>query len=85
MKLKIKKGSVVQVIAGSNKGEKGEVLAIDKTKLRIKVRGVKMMTHHDKKDGLVKKEGFMDYSNVKLVEKAPEKKRTTKKSAQKSA
>lgn len=85
MKLKIKKGSTVQVIAGSSKGEKGEVIAIDKTKLQIKVRGIKMMTHYDKKDGFLKKEAFIDYSNVKLIEKAPEKKRTTKKTAQKSA
>jgi large subunit ribosomal protein L24 len=33
------------------------------------------MTHYDKKDGLLKKEGFFDYSNVQLVEgkKAPAK------------
>lgn len=81
-KLKINKGATVQVITGSDKGKKGVVLSVDSVNLRIKVQGVKEMTHFDKKDGLVKKEGFIDYSNVKLVEAAPSKgKKTAKKSA----
>lgn len=81
MKLKIKKGAVVEVIAGAQKGKKGKVLAIDTAKLRIRVEGIKVMTHFDKKEGLQKKEAFFDYSNVKLVEQAAgeEKKKTAKK------
>ncbi len=80
MKLKIRKGDSVQVIAGSDKGKKGKVVAVDSTKMKIKVEGVKVQTHFDKKDGLKKLEGFVDYSNVKLVEKSGEgKKKTAKK------
>ncbi len=67
MKLKIKKGATVQVIAGSDKGKSGKVLEIKTEPLKIKVQGVKVQTHFDKKEGLLKKEGFIDYSNVKLV------------------
>ena len=35
----------------------------------------------DKKDGLVKKEGFIDYSNVKLVEKSVKDKKVNAKKA----
>lgn len=83
-KLKIKKGDQVQVISGSDKGKKGSVLAVSATALKIKVEGVKVQTHYDKKDGLLKKEGFIDYSNVKLVEAKAKEKKTTKKSAAKA-
>jgi large subunit ribosomal protein L24 len=74
-KLKIKKGDSVKVIAGSDKGKTGVVLAVDSKNMKIKVQDVKVMTHYDKKEGLLKKEGFFDYSNVQLVEskKAPAK------------
>lgn len=86
-KLKIKKGATVQVIAGADKGKKGTVLAINATAMKIQVEGVKVQTHYDKKDGLLKKEGFIDYSNVKLVSGGTtEKKKTSKKATkQKSA
>lgn len=70
MKLKIKSGSTVQVVAGADKGKKGKVIAVDRTNMRIKVEGVKVMTHYDRKDGMKKLEGFIDYSNVKLLEAA---------------
>lgn len=70
MKLKIKKGATVEVIAGSEKGKKGTVLAINKAKMRILVQGVRVQTHFDKKEGLLKREGYLDYSNVKLIEQA---------------
>jgi len=79
MKLKIKKGATVQVITGSDKGKKGTVLAVDANNMKILVQGVKVQTHYDKKDGLLKKEGFIDYSNVKLVEAAAKEKKTSKK------
>lgn len=87
MKLKIKKGDTVQITAGQDKGKKGTVLAVEPTKLKLKVEGVKVMTHFDKKDGVKKIEGLIDYSNVKLVEKAAgeKKKAAKKKSASKNA
>lgn len=90
MKLKIKKGATVQVIAGADKGKKGKVLEVSPTAMKLKIEGVKVMTHYDKKDGLKKLEGFIDYSNVKLLEAAAAtkatkaKKATSKKTASKS-
>ncbi len=83
-KLKIKKGDTVEVIAGADKGKKGEVIAVAPTKLKIQVKGVKVMTHFDKKDGLKKIEGFIDYSNVVLVASAEKKTTAKKKTASKS-
>lgn len=77
MKLKIRKGDNVQVIAGADKGKKGKVLEVSPAKMQIRIEGIKVMTHFDKKDGLKKIEGFLDYSNVKLLDaakKAAEKK-----------
>ncbi len=84
MKLKIRKGDTVQVLTGGDKGKKGTVLEIKPSSLKIKVEGVKVQTHYDKKDGLLKKEGFIDFSNVKLVEKAVKEKKAAKKSSAKS-
>lgn len=79
MKLKIKKGATVQVITGSDKGKKGTVLSVNSAKMKIQVQGVKIETHFDKKEGVQTKEGFIDYSNVKLVEAASKEKKTSKK------
>jgi large subunit ribosomal protein L24 len=86
-KLKIKKGATVQVIAGSDKGKTGSVLEVNSEKMRVKVQGVRMQTKVDKKQNvLVKTEGFIDYSNVKLVESGATKARAAKKkSASKTA
>ena len=72
MKLKIKEGDTVQVISGADKGKKGAVLELDSKKLRIKVKGVKVQTHFTQ-EGLQQLEGFVDYSNVKLVDSAKKK------------
>lgn len=81
IKLKIKKGATVQVISGSDKGKKGTVLAVNVKAMKIQVQGVKVQTHYDKKDGLLKKEGYIDYSNVKLLDAPTKEKKTSKKAA----
>ncbi len=85
IKLMIKKGSTVQVITGSDKGKKGTVLEIEPKKMLIKVQGVRMQTHYDNKEGLQTKEGFLNYSNVKLLSEAKkEAKKASKKTSAKS-
>ena len=84
MNLKIRKGDTVQVIAGSEKGKKGSVIEVKPSAMKIKIQGVKVQTHFDKKDGLLKKEGFIDYSNVKLVEKSTKEKKPAKKASAKA-
>ncbi len=81
MKLKIAQGSTVEVIAGADRGKRGTVLALDKVRLKVRVQGVKIQTRHSKKDGVVKSEGFIDYSNVKLVEAAKKEAKAKKTSA----
>ncbi|MGZ5278596.1 MAG: KOW motif-containing protein [Pseudobdellovibrionaceae bacterium] len=83
-KLKIRKGATVQVIAGQDKGKKGTVISVDAVKMKIKVQGIKVMTHFDKKDGLKEKEAYFDYSNVKLLD-APVAAAKGKKTAAKTA
>ena len=84
MKLKIKKGDTVEVISGAEKGKKGAVLEVNPTALQIKIQGVKVMTHFDKKDGQLKKEGFLPYAKARLVEAAAGEKKKAKKTASKS-
>ena len=81
-KLKIRKGATVEVTTGAEKGKRGSVLDINKTTMRVRIQGVKIQTRHSKKDGILKSEGYIDYSNVKLIEAAaPTKKKSEKKSA----
>lgn len=67
MKLAIKKGMQVKVITGSDKGKSGKVILVNPVKMLIKVEGIKMMTHYDRKEGITVKEGFIHYSNVQAV------------------
>ena len=67
MKLKIKKGNSVLVIAGAEKGKKSKVIEIDPNKLKARLEGVRVQTHFDKKEGIQKKEGWIDYSNIRLA------------------
>ena len=86
IKLKIKKGDTVQVISGAEKGKKGTVLEVNPSELLIKVQGVKMQSHFDKKDGMKTLEGYLPYAKVKLMEKSAgetKKKTSKKKSASK--
>lgn len=74
MKLKIKKGDVVSVIAGSNKGKTGKVLNVDAKNLRILVEGVNVCKRHTKasqknpQGGVLAKEKPIAYSNVLLLD-----------------
>lgn len=70
MKLKIKVGDEVQVIAGGDKGKKGAVLELLPFKQKIRIKDVRVQTNFDKEKGIQKKEGFIDYSNVRLVKSA---------------
>lgn len=84
MKLQIRKDDEVKVIAGSDKGRKGVVLEVDPKRLKIRVKDIRVQTKFNKKDSKIEKvEGFIDYSNVALVQKATKdaKKPATKKSA----
>jgi large subunit ribosomal protein L24 len=74
MKLKIKTGDTVKVIAGDHKGEEGKVLKISTEKNRAIVEGVNMISKHTKPNaanpqgGIIKKEAPIHMSNIMLLE-----------------
>ena len=73
-KLKIKKGDMVQIIAGDDKGKTGKVLAVLPKENKVIVEGCKVAkkavkpTEENTKGGHVNKEMPIDVSNVKKVE-----------------
>jgi large subunit ribosomal protein L24 len=74
MKLHIKKGDKVTVLAGDSKGQMGEVREIDTKKMRAIVIGVNMISKHTKastkypQGGIIKMEGPVHISNLMLIE-----------------
>jgi large subunit ribosomal protein L24 len=75
MKLKIKKGDEVVVIAGKNKGTRGRVLMVQPTTMRILVEGVNIRkkavrpSPKHPNGGIIEMEGPIHYSNVQLADK----------------
>ena len=72
---KIKKGDLVQVITGKDKGKEGKVIAVNKKKNTVLVEGANMITKHTKpsaanqQGGIVHQEGPIEISNVMYVHK----------------
>ena len=70
---KIKKGDLVKVIAGKDKGKEGKVTVVDVKTGKVVVEGVNMITKHTKPSaanqagGIVTTEAAIDASNVMLV------------------
>lgn len=68
----VKKGDLVKVTAGKEKGKTGKVLQIVKKKDRIVVEKVNILKRHKRPDakgkgGILEKEGSIHISNVMLV------------------
>jgi large subunit ribosomal protein L24 len=74
MKIHIKKGDTVKVIAGDSKGQQGKVLEVIVDKYRALVEGVNLVSKHTKANakntngGIVKKEAAIHISNLMLVD-----------------
>jgi large subunit ribosomal protein L24 len=74
IKLKIKRGDKVKIIAGSYIGKEGKVIEVLRKKMRIIVEGVALYKRHQKPNqnnsegGIVEREGSIHYSNVKLID-----------------
>ena len=80
--MKIKKGDIVVIIAGEEKGETGEVLQVLSKTNRVVVKGINVVTKHNRPSnanpdgGITKKEAPISISNVAYldpVEKKPTK------------
>jgi large subunit ribosomal protein L24 len=74
MAVKIRKGDIVMVIAGDDKGKTGRVLAVDAEKQRVVVEKVNFIKRHTKarrqgaKSGIIEKEAPLHLSNVQLYD-----------------
>ena len=82
IKLKIKSGDTVTIIAGDHKGSEGKVVSVDREKNKAIVEGVNMVSKHTKpsaknpQGGIVKKEASIQISNIALID--PKTKGTTR-------
>ena len=79
MKQKLKVGDEVLVITGSDRGRQGAILGFDSSQKKVRVKNVRMQTHFDKKEGIQKREGLIDRSNVKFVKRAEKPQKSTAK------
>ena len=74
VKLHIKKGDMVYVIAGDNKGQQGKVLKVDAAKQRAIVEGVNICKKATKPNaqnpqgGIVEQEAPIHISNLQVVD-----------------
>ncbi len=72
-KLHIKKGDIVIVNSGNDKGKKGRVLSINRDNYRAIVDGVNMISKHTKPNakypegGIIKQEAGINISNLNVV------------------
>ena len=81
----IKKGLRVKILCGRDKKKEGEVIEIDRSNNRAKVKEINIVKKHvkttkEKKGGIFSKESFIHLSNLKLInEKTKTKKSEAKK------
>lgn len=75
MALGIRKGDMVRVTKGADRGKTGRVLAVDSAAGRVRVEKVRVQKRHLKAGrrgaragGIVEQEGFLDASNVMLLD-----------------
>lgn len=71
----IRKGDLVQVMTGADRGKQGRVLATRPETDRLRVEKVRLQKHHLKpgrrgarQGGIVEQEGYISASNVMLVD-----------------
>ena len=69
MKIRLKKGDRVVVIAGKDKGKEGNILGVDPKAGRVVVDKINMITKHQKpgaqgQGGIIEKEAPIHVSNV---------------------
>ena len=81
----IKKGLKVKVLSGRDRNKEGELIEIDRSNNRAKIKDINMVKKHvkttkEKKGGIFSKESFIHISNLRLIdEKIKNKKKEAKK------
>ena len=79
----IKKGSKVKILVGKDKNKEGEIIEINRSEFRAKVKGLNLIKKHvkttkEKKGGIFEKENFINISNLALVGEKKNKKEKAK-------
>lgn len=76
MKTKLRKGDLVVVTTGKDKGKEGKILLLDRKNNRVIVEGVNFISKHQKPNqqahtpsGIIKKEAAINASNVAFLHK----------------
>ena len=77
----IKKGLKVKILTGKDKKKEGEVIEIDRSNNRVKVKDLNIVKKHvkttkEKKGGIISKENFIHISNLELINKNEKNKKT---------
>ena len=81
----LKKGNKVIILSGKDKKKDGEIIEIDRSNCRAKVKGINLVKKHvkttkEKKGGIIEKENFIHMSNLAIADsKKKEKKIEAKK------
>jgi large subunit ribosomal protein L24 len=76
IKTHVRKGDLVEVVAGAHKGAQGTILEVQPLKGRVLVEGVRMIkkavrpSQANQSGGIIEKEGPIHISNVKKAEAA---------------
>jgi large subunit ribosomal protein L24 len=75
MSRQVRKGDLVQVIAGADRGKQGRVIAVDPKRGKLRIEKVRLQKHHLKPGrkaartgGIIEQEGYIDASNAMLVD-----------------
>ena len=71
--MNIKKGNKVKILTGKDKNKEGEVIEINRSEFRAKVKGMNIIKKHvkttkEKKGGIFDKENFINLSNLALID-----------------
>jgi large subunit ribosomal protein L24 len=71
--MQIKKGNQVKIITVKDKGKTGEVIEINRKMNTVKVKAINLVKRHTKptkenKGGIISKESFIHFSNVKNID-----------------
>ena len=71
--MNIKMGNQVKIITGKDKGKTGEIIEINRKLNSVKVKAINIIKKHlkptkENKGGIISKESFIHYSNIKNLE-----------------
>ena len=77
----LKKGIQVKIITGKDKGKTGEILEINRKLNKVKIKSINMIKKHlkptkENKGGIVSKESFINWSNVKNIDENKKEKKS---------